>query len=207
MKKYFLLALACVAAIACTQDYAVTVEPDVTSMTFGPEGGSFNTLLLTNGNWTATCDDASVTVTPSSGSYSAPLHIEVGENTEQYTKAIRISLTSVIDSKSRVARIVVTQACHPFVFCEENTLSIGAEGGTARFWVNSNEPWTVASTTLDGQNFPLEVSPLGYEANRVEVDVEIPVNTSGARRTFVVTIALKDTPSETVRLTVVQNAN
>lgn len=206
MKKYLILAFMSLMLLSCTQESEITVEPDITSYRFDPSGGSLDVVIFTNGSWTATCADPTVTLTPDSGDYTAPMHITVGPNLDYRTKSIRVELVSRIEGKSRNGRIVLTQDCLPFIFCEEPSVRIGAAGGTARFSVNSNAPWKVAGTTMDGDSFSLPVDPLRHDANRVEVSVLIPSNDSGKVRTFTVTLALEENSSTKVVLTVSQEA-
>ena len=134
------------------------------------------------------------------------MHIAVGPNEEFYTKSIRIDLVSKLEGKSRNSRIVITQDCLPFIFCEEPAAQVGAEGGMIRFSVNSNASWKVAGTALDGESFSLPVDPARHGANRTDVSVMVPANDTGRARTFTVTLALEENPSTKVVLTVSQEA-
>ena len=109
MKRFMLLAVLCLAALSCTQEAELTIAPDVGSFQLGAEGGQFDAIILTNGLWTATCEDGSVSFSPESGDYSLPIHVNVGPNEEHYTKVIRIALTAKVDKLTRTNRIVVTQ--------------------------------------------------------------------------------------------------
>ena len=206
MKRFVLLAALCAALLSCTQEATLTLSADVPTAQFGPEGGSFNTILFTNGSeWTAECDDPSITFSPASGSYTTPMHIEVGENTEHYTKVVRITVVSKLDSYSRQYYLVVTQACHPFVICDEASKTIGAAGGTVRFSVNSDKGWVVYKTLLDGADTPLSVTPDNHGENIVTVEVNVPAIESGKSRTWEILLASKATPSvKACRLTIVQ---
>ena len=207
MKRFVILAAIAAALLSCTQESTLTLSADVPSAQFGPEGGSFNLILFTNGDsWTATCEDPAVTFSPDSGSFTTPMHVEVGENQEQYTKSIRISVTSKMEGKSRLLYIVVTQACYPFVLCNDAEKTVGAEGGTVRFTVNSDKGWVLLKTLLDGVATPLAVSPGSYGENNVTVEVKVPANDTGRRRTWSVLLAAKPAPGEEAcRLTIVQN--
>ena len=207
MKRILLIAALCAVAISCTQEATLTLTADVPAVQFGPEGGAFNTILFTNGSeWTATCEDPTVTFTPTSGAYTTPMHIEVGENTEHYTKAIRIAVTSTLDASTRSLYIVVTQECHPFVICDENVKTVGAEGGIVRFTVNSDKGWQVLKTMINGVETPVTVNPSSYGENNVPVEVTIPANATSSRRVWEILLASQASPSvEACRLTVIQN--
>ena len=133
------------------------------------------------------------------------MHVEVGENQEQYTKSIRISVTSKMEGKSRLLYIVVTQACYPFVLCNDAEKTVGAEGGTVRFTVNSDKGWVLYKTLLDGVETPLSVTPDNHGENIVTVEVSVPASESGKSRTWEILLASKTAPSvEACRLTIVQ---
>ena len=222
MKRFLLIAALCALALSCTQEATLTLSADVPSAQFGPEGGSFNTILFTNGSsWKATCEDPSVVFYPDSGAFTTPMHIEVGENTEHYTKAIRIAVTAKLDESSRYLNLVITQTCRPFVFCEANWKTAGPEVSKVFFTVNSNEGWRVYRTLLDGEDVVLESfpAPSGWifpysservdpdnQANNMQVTVQLPLNDSGKVRTWEILLATKAEPrTEACRLTILQN--
>ena len=128
MKRSILLVALCFAALSCTQEAELAISPDVSSFQVGADGGQFDAIILTNGLWTATCEDEAVTLSPDSGDYSLPIHVHVGPNEEHYTKVIRIALTAKVDKLTRTNRIVVTQQCRPFIICDETEKTVGPEG-------------------------------------------------------------------------------
>jgi len=200
MKRFLIPVLAVLLLASCTQETEISIAPDITSVEFGPEGGSFDAVIFTNGHWTASCEDEAVAFSPASGDYTLPIHVEVGENTEMFTKAIRLALVTKIDENSRSSRIVITQHCRPFVYCEEPSKTVGPEGGSVRFSVNSNRPWTVVNEP------PVPVDPVSAGPNRTEVTLSVPRNDGNVERTFTVRLALVDDPSVWIDLTVVQSA-
>ena len=201
MKRYLLLVALCLAALSCTQEAELSITPDVGAFQFDETGGQFDAIILTNGSWTASCDDPAVSFSPQSGDYSSPIHVTVGANEEMYTKVIRITLNAKLDNLTRTSRIVVTQTCAPFLFCEEATKTIGPEGGLIHFSVNSNEPWSVAQPdAISGS----QVTPLTGGPNSTIVTFDIPANGEGRERTFVAQLNLQDHPSVSLTLTVVQ---
>lgn len=206
MKRILIAITISFLALSCTQSAVLSVTTDINEMQYGPEGGSFNTILFTNGSsWTATCDDETVTVSPASGAYSAPLHIEVGVNTEHRTKVIPIEIKSTLGTSTSTYKVVVTQACSPFVICDVAAKEVGAEGGIVRFTVNSNVGWTLYRTLLNGADAQLPVSPASYGKNNVDVSVTVPANDSGSRRVWSVLLALTSAPqTEACRLTIIQ---
>lgn len=206
MKKTLLFALWMLLLAACSQETTLSITPDIASYTCDADGGSFDAVIFTNGSWTASCDDKAVSFTPASGDYTTPLHVSVGTNEENYTKSIRIALTSKLDDLSRSSKIVITQACRPFIFSEETFLRASAAGGTVRFHVNSNASWKVAETTCDGEAFTLSVDPRTAGPNRTEVSVTVPENTTGSERNFAVRLALESNPDTTVILVIGQDA-
>ena len=204
MKRFLIWALAAVLLVSCTQETTVTLEPDVYSWTFGPEGGEFDVVIFTNGYWTATCDDPSLSFSPASGNFTAPIHVVVAENTEHFTKSMRISLNTEIDEKTMTGKVVVTQQCRPFILCADPLKRIGPEGGAVRFSVNSSEPWT--ATVPDGAHAVARIDPAAGGHNNTEVAIYVPENTDRQERTYTVRLFLTGLPSEAVDLTVKQGA-
>ena len=206
MKKCLLLLAWMALLAACTQDTELSITPDIPAIQFDAEGGSFDAVLFTNGSWTASCDDPSVSFTPTSGDYTTPMHIVVGPNEERYTKSIRISLLTKLDDISRSGKIVITQECRPFIYCEESLLQAPAAGGDIRFHVNANDSWKMVETLCDGAPVALPVDPVTSGPNSVDVTVRIPENLTGSSRTFTVTLALESRLDCTAVLMVVQAA-
>lgn len=201
MKRYLLLVVLCLAAVSCDQDTNFYVTPNHTSFVLGPNGGSFDDVLFTNGSWTCTVSDDAATVTPMSGDYTTPFRVVVGANNERFTKAIRIKFTSTLGDLSRTANVVVTQDCYPFVYCAEPVQTIGAAGGAVRFSVNSNEAWAIPQVD-DIPGFA--VSPLSGGPNSTVVTVTVPANDMDLERHFAVSLHLTSDASVSQLLTVVQ---
>lgn len=210
MKRFLLLAALLVAAAlsaSCDQETNLSVVPDVDMFTFGPDGGEFDVVVFTNGHWKATCSDESISFAPDSGDFTAPMHVKVGPNRNNFTKSVRITLVTKLDNLSRTARIAVTQECGPFLTAASTEERIGREGGTVRFSVNSDHPWRKTGVTLDGEPYAGIVEPSEGGPNRTDVALTaIPENTTGRPRTFCVTLALTEYPDVTLVLTVRQDA-
>lgn len=206
MKKTLILAACMMLLAACSQDTSLSISSDIASYRFDADGGAFDAIIFTNGSWTASCEDETVSLTPSSGDYTTPMHIVVGANEEYYTKSIRITLNTKLDNLSRSGKIVITQDCRPFIFCQESRVNLTAQGGKARFSVNANESWKVTEIRCDGTPVELAVDPLVHGPNLAEVTVGIPANTTGRARSYAVTLALEAHPECTIMLTVGQEA-
>ena len=204
MKRYLLLALLCLAAVSCSQETDFYIYPDVHLFEFDANGGSFDDVIFTNGVWSCEVSDAAVSVLPLSGDYTSPISVVVGENEERFTKVIRLRFTSKLDELSRTADIIITQSCHPFIFCDEPVKQVGPEGGVVRFSVNSNEPWSVE--TPDGGPMPCSVDPMTGGPNSTVVSVDVPANPQGAERTLRVVLSLVSDPFVFVTLTIIQGA-
>jgi hypothetical protein len=203
MKRYLLIVLLCLTGLtagSCEQETNFYLTPEFYTFVCDADGGTFDEMLFTNGVWTCEISDDAATVTPSSGDYTCPIHIEVAENPERYTKAIRLRFTSSYDGLNRYANVVVTQACHPFLFCEEPVKSIDLEGGVVSFSVNSSEAWQVQP--LDGGSYPFGIEPMEGGPNRMDVFLQIPP--SEEEQTLTLHLALKSDPSVHVALTVLQ---
>lgn len=205
MKRYLLLVVLCLAAVSCDQDTNFYITPNHTSFVLGPNGGSFDDVLFTNGSWTCTVSDDAATVTPMSGDYTTPFRVVVGPNSERFTKAIRIKFTSTLGDLSRTANVVVTQDCFPFIFADETLRTIGPEGGRVFFTVNSNEPWVMLEP--DGSVLPAGFSaePHNGGPNNTTVTLDIPVNDTGEERWLEVLLRLESDPEVYVILTVIQS--
>ena len=203
MKRMLLLTAVLILLASCTQEAALTIESDVSSFQFDADGGEFDAVIFTNGYWTATCEDKTVTLTPSAGDFSSPVHIKVGSNEENYTKVIRISLNATLDDLSRTGRIVITQQCRPFIFCDASQKTVGPEGGLVRFQVNSNDSWQAFRVpgTAACALYPVSGGP-----NLTEFSMMIPENTEGTELTYEVRLVLDNAPATEIVLTVRQAA-
>ena len=177
MKKTLILAACMMLLAACSQNTSLSISSDIASYRFDADGGAFDAIIFTNGSWTATCEDETVSLTPSAGDYTTPMHIVVGANEEYYTKSIRITLNTKLDNLSRSGKIV-----------------------------NANESWKVTEIRCDGTPVELAVDPLVHGPNLAEVTVGIPANTTGRARSYAVTLALEAHPECTIVLTVGQEA-
>ena len=199
MKRFMLLVALCLAALSCTQEAELAISPDVSSFQVGADGGQFDAIILTNGLWTATCEDESVTLSPDSGDYTLPIHVHVGPNEEHYTKVIRIALTAKVDKLTRTNRIVVTQQCRPFIICDETEKTVGPEGDIVRFEVNSNDSWH--AVRVDGTDACL-FEPEEGGPNRTDFAMLIPENPDGG--IYAVRLVLDHSPATEIVLTVEQ---
>ena len=200
MKRILCFALAAMSLVSCTQDATLTIKPDITAIALGPEGGSFNAIVYTNGRWKATCSDESVSFTPDTAEFTAPIHVEVGPNHEKFTKAIAISLKTEMDGNNRSSKIVITQACSPFLFVEgEDIKRVGTEGGAVRFTLNSNVPWA-----WQEEQDEYSVNPVTGGPNSTEVTVTVPPRTLPVERWRYLTFYLVDDPSVKIQVSVVQ---
>lgn len=205
MKRYLLLVVLCLAAVSCDQDTNFYITPNHTSFVLGPNGGSFDDVLFTNGSWTCTVSDDAATVTPMSGDYTTPFRVVVGPNSERFTKAIRIKFTSTLGDLSRTANVVVTQDCFPFIFADETLQTIGPEGGRVFFTVNSNEPWVMLEPDESVLPAGFSAEPRNGGPNNTTVTLDIPVNDTGEERWLEVLLHLESDPEVYVILTVIQS--
>ena len=205
MKRYLLLVVLCLAAVSCDQDTNFYITPNHTSFVLGPNGGSFDDVLFTNGSWTCTVSDDAATATPMSGDYTTPFRVVVGPNSERFTKAIRIKFTSTLGDLSRTANVVVTQDCFPFIFADETLQTIGPEGGRVFFTVNSNEPWVMLEPDDSVLPAGFSAEPRNGGPNNTTVTLDIPVNDTGEERWLEVLLHLESDPEVYVILTVIQS--
>lgn len=204
MKRYLLLVVLCLAAVSCNQDTNFYVAPDRTSFVLGPNGGTFDDILFTNGSWTCTVSDDAATVSPMSGDYTTPFRVVVGANNERFTKAITIQFKSTLGDLSRTAKVVITQDCFPFIFADDVLKAIGYEGGRVFFTVNSNEPWKLRVLNEAANPAGFSVEPRSGGPNSTTVTIDIPANDTGKDRLFKVELYLESHPEETLVLGVIQ---
>lgn len=203
--KRFLLVLASVILFAsCEQVVNVSVTTDIGSYVFDRYGGDVRAVVFSNADWTATCEVEGVTVTPSSGHCGCVITISVPENHDIAVRQFPVKITGTINSSSSSAYIQVTQKAVPFVSCKESFLTVGPEGGTARFHINSSDPWHVAGVTvttaagtreLAQSEWPL-TDPDEWECNSVEVAVLIPAAEEALPKSWTVKLELNDFPGE-----------
>lgn len=211
--KRLLLALASLLLLAsCEQEVKVAVSTDITSYVFDRYGGEVKVVVFSNSDWTATCDVEGVTVTPSRGHCGGLVTVTVPENTDIATKLVRVKFLAEYDKSSNVAYVNITQGAVPFVSCQEDAVTVGLEGGTARFHVNSSDPWHIGGVTLTtaaGQAelemscWPL-IDPAGWERNNVEVEVKVPASEDGLPRRWSVMLQLDSFPGEAPAYLVVE---
>ncbi len=201
--KRFLLALASIMLLAsCEQEVKVAVSTDITSYVFDRYGGEVKVVVFSNADWTATCDIEGVTVSPSRGHCGGLVTVTVPENTDITTKLVRVKFLAEYDKSSNAAYVNITQGAVPFVSCEEDAVAVSLEGGTARFHVNSSDPWHIGGVTLttgtgqvelEKSGWPL-IDPAVWECNSVEVEVKVPAASQPGR--WSVMLLLDDFPGE-----------
>ena len=204
MKRYLLFVVLCLMTVSCDQETNFYATPDKSSFVFGPEGGTFDDVLFTNGSWTCTVSDDAVTVTPMSGDYTSPFRVVVPANPEMYTKSIQIKFTSKYDDLSRVATVAITQDCFPFLVADAVAQAIGYEGGRVFFTVNSNRTWNMRLPNGDTYPAGFSAEPQSGGPNNTTVTLDIPANDTGEDRVFRVELYLESEPTETLVLGVVQ---
>ena len=180
---------------SCKQDIPPFITTDITSLLLEREGGSFSTMLYSNGYWTATCDVEGVQISPESGYCGGMFSVTVPVNEDITTKVIRIPFeVTTPEGRKTNHKIVVTQNAQPFVYCEDPERNIGWEGGTLFFQVNSNVVWEYEA--WEGEETPESVYPPFWDQNRVQLEVVIPVNTKEVAKDFHVNLVSIDYPEE-----------
>lgn len=96
--------------------------------------------VTSNVDWTVSCPDAWVTVSPASGTGNGSFKISVQENTAFETR----SSTVTVKAGDKSATVRVSQlALTPSILVNPTSAEVEAAGGTASVDVTSNTSWTV----------------------------------------------------------------
>jgi hypothetical protein len=99
-----------------------------------------NISVTSNVDWTVSCPDAWVTVSPSSGTGNGSFKITVTANDKFDPR----SSTVTVKAGDKTATVRVSQlSLTPSILVSPATLEVDAAGGAASVDVTSNAPWTV----------------------------------------------------------------
>ena len=102
--------------------------------------------VTSNYDWTVSCPDAWVTVSPATGTGNGSFKITVAENKTFDTR----SSTVTVKANDKTATVKVSQlALTPSILVSPATLDVEAVGGAVSVDITSNAPWTV-SVPADG---------------------------------------------------------
>jgi len=119
----------------------IEVSFDGTVQEIEAQGGSFDVMLKSNGEWTVSSSAEWLAVTPASGSGNATLTLTADANTIGESRSAQITAST----KDNTAVLTVTQQA-PLYYLNVTPKEIrcGAEGGEYAIQVSSNIDWTVS---------------------------------------------------------------
>ena len=141
----FLKSLAALAAgllaLSCTKPMETVLSLSDLAANFEATGALEKTVSVTsNYDWTVSCPDAWVTVSPNTGSGSGSFKISVTENKAFENR----SSTVTVKANEKTATVKVGQlALTPSLIVGPTSLEVAADGGTVSVDITSNAPWTI----------------------------------------------------------------
>jgi len=197
-KSFFFKTLAGFAAgllvLACTPTVIPELSLSDLAANFEATGALEKTVSVTsNVDWTVSCPDAWVTVSPASGTGNGTFKISVQENKAFETRTSTVTVKAGDKSSTvKVSQLGLT----PSILVSPATLEIDAAGGTVSVDVTSNSPWTV-SVPSDG-NWATPDATSG-EGNK-KVTFTIAPNTAFEARSVEITFTAQDKKA-TVKIT------
>ena len=134
-------------ALSCTKPMETVLSLSDLAANFEATGSLEKTVSVTsNYDWTVSCPEAWVSISPASGTGNGSFKITVAENKTFEAR----SATVTVKANDKTATVKVSQlALTPSILVSPATLEVEAAGGTASVDITSNAPWTV-SVPADG---------------------------------------------------------
>jgi hypothetical protein len=197
-KSFFFKTLAGFAAgllvLACTPTVIPELSLSDLAANFEATGALEKTVSVTsNVDWTVSCPDAWVTVSPASGTGNGTFKISVQENKAFDARTSTVTVKAGDKSSTvKVSQLGLT----PSILVAPATLEIEAAGGTVSVDVTSNSPWTV-SVPSDGSWATPDAT--SGEGNK-KVTFTVAPNTAFEARSVEITFTAQDKKA-TVKIT------
>ena len=172
--------------LSCTKTVETQLSLSDMAANFEATGSLEKTVSVTsNADWTVTCPDAWVTVSPASGTGNGSFKITVAENKTFDTR----SSTVTVKAGDKSSSVKVSQlAMVPSILVSPTTAEVEAAGGTVSVDVTSNGPWTVSIPSGAGWATADAASGEGSK----KVTFTIAPNTDFEARSVDVTFAVQD---------------
>ena len=128
--------------LACTPTVIPELSLSDLAANFEATGSLEKSISVTsNVDWTVSCPDAWVTVSPASGTGNGSFKITVAANDKFEAR----SSTVTVKAGDKTASVRVSQlSLTPSILVSPATLEVDAAGGTVSADVTSNAPWTVS---------------------------------------------------------------
>ena len=182
-----------VLALACTPTVIPELSLSDLAANFEATGSLEKTISVTsNVDWTASCPDAWVTVSPASGTGNGSFKITVTANDKFEPR----SSTVTVKAGDKTATVRVSQlSLTPSILVSPTALEADAAGATVSVDVTSNAPWTV--TVPSGADWITPDAASGEGSKKVTFTVA--PNTAFEARTADVTFTAQD-KTATVRI-------
>ena len=133
--------MAGVLALSCTPTVIPELSLSDLAANFEASGSLEKSISVTsNVDWTVSCPDAWVTVSPNSGTGNGTFKISVTANEKFEAR----SSTVTVKAGDKTASVRVSQlSLTPSILVSPTTLEVDADGGNVSVEVTSNSPWTV----------------------------------------------------------------
>ena len=185
--------------LACTPTVIPELSLSDLAVNFEASGSLEKNISVTsNVDWTVSCPDAWVTVSPASGTGNGSFKITVTANDQFEARSSTVS----VKAGDKTASVKVNQlSLTPSILVNPTTLEIDALGGTATVDVTANSPWTVTVPEDCGW---IAAEPASGEGN---AQVTLTVAASDVRAARSAVITFKETVgNSTMNVTVNQAA-
>ena len=134
-------------ALSCTKPMETVLSLSDLAANFEATGSLEKTVSVTsNYDWTVSCPESWVSISPASGTGNGSFKITVAENKTFEAR----SATVTVKANDKTASVKVSQlALTPSILVSPATAEVEAAGGTVSVDITSNSPWTV-SVPADG---------------------------------------------------------
>lgn len=173
-------------AFACTPTVIPELSLSDLAANFEATGSLEKNISVTsNVDWTVSCQDSWVTISPTTGSGNGSFKISVTENNSFQER----SSTVTVKAEDKVATVKVSQlSLTPSITINPTGAEIDAAGGTVSVDVTSNSPWTVSVPAEGAWAVPDVTSGEGSKT----VTFTVAENTEFTARSVDVTFTAQD---------------
>lgn len=182
LKCLLYVAAVALALVGCRK--SVEVSFSTTSQEVGAQGGSFEVVLTSNGEWTISETSDWIVVDPRSGNGGTTLAVTVEPNLGAEARTGIVKATT----KDNTAVLTVKQSAGKAITITPDHYQCGTEGGEFTVWVTANFDWTV----MDAPDWVVFSETEGSGDNQLTVTVMPPQGELAASREASVTIGNAD---------------
>ena len=173
-------------ALSCTKPMETVLSLSDLAANFEATGSLEKTVNVTsNYDWTVSCPEAWVSISPAAGSGNGSFKITVAENTSFENR----SATVTVKANDKSATVKVSQlALTPSILVSPTAAEVEAAGGTVSVDITSNAPWTITVPSDGSWVTPDAASGQGSK----KVTFTVAPNTDFAARSVDVTFTAQD---------------